>query len=445
MDKSGFRKGDRIPMGEDFAEISNYIANGAQGTVYMASYRGDYYALKWYNSDVVSTPEKLRFRRDNLLRLVSRRPPDPAFLWPIAVTDEYNGSFGYIMPLIPETYEKLRSFLSLDSLNFSSFRGIVSSCLKFVSAFRNLGYAGLTYMDINDGNFFIDPDTDDVLICDNDNIAPVNTDMGIVGNPIYAAPEVASGKKLPNTLSDRHSLAVIIFQMLLSAHPLEGRRWIGNNASKEITDQVYVTDPVFIFDPANDCNRPVPGLQDAAVDRWGLMPRYLRDIFIRAFSRRALIDDPDLRPTENEWLCALTRFSCDIALCDCGNEVFLKDALHVKCDSPDCDGTVCVSFGLGLPAYVAPATGGAIIHRCQLGTCDVGRELDPLLLIVTKKDDPSAVGAKNVASDEPITVITPDNAERSVPFGGAFPLMKGMRIRLCGMEVTVVCPEKSDK
>ena len=444
METSGFRKGDRIPIGQDFAEISEYLGNGAQGTVYMVKYRGDNYALKWYNHDAVPTADALAFRRDNLQKLAERPSPDPAFVWPIAVTDVYRDSFGYIMPLIPESYEKLCNFLNLDSLNFSSFRGIVSSCLKFVSAFRNLGYAGLSYMDINDGNFFIDPDTDNVLICDNDNIAPINTDMGILGNPKYAAPEVVLGQNLPNTLSDRHSLAIIIFQMLFSAHPLEGERWIGNYASKENTDLVYVTDPVFIFDPANGCNRPVKGMQNEAIDRWALMPDYMRKLFCKAFSHLALKEDPNQRPTENDWLSALSRFSCSIALCDCGNEVFLKDSFSAECDSPDCDNAVSVKYGLRLPAYVAPATAGAVISRCQLGTCDVGRELDPLLLIVTKADDPSAAGAKNVSSDH-ITVITPNKTEKSVAFGAAFPLMEGMRIMLCGTEVTVVSSGTSQR
>ena len=46
-------------------------------------------------------------------------------------------------------------------------------CIKLCTAFKKLHEMGYSYQDSNDGSFFIDPDTDDLLICDNDN-ATVN-------------------------------------------------------------------------------------------------------------------------------------------------------------------------------------------------------------------------------------------------------------------------------
>ena len=46
-------------------------------------------------------------------------------------------------------------------------------CIKLCTAFKKLHEMGYSYQDSNDGSFFIDPDTDDLLLCDNDN-ATVN-------------------------------------------------------------------------------------------------------------------------------------------------------------------------------------------------------------------------------------------------------------------------------
>lgn len=40
---------------------------------------------------------------------------------------------------------------------------------------------GYSYQDLNDGNFFINPESGDVLICDNDNVMP----QGVVIPLIY--------------------------------------------------------------------------------------------------------------------------------------------------------------------------------------------------------------------------------------------------------------------
>ena len=68
--------------------------------------------------------------------------------------------------------------------------------LDICCAFRALHLKGLSYQDLNDGNFFINGETGRVLICDNDNVAPDGDNTtGIRGKARYMAPEVVSGKK----------------------------------------------------------------------------------------------------------------------------------------------------------------------------------------------------------------------------------------------------------
>jgi eukaryotic-like serine/threonine-protein kinase len=80
-------------------------------------------------------------------------------------------------------------------------------------------------------------------------------------------------------------------------------------------------DPVFIFDPDNDSNRPQPGVHDNPLSFWPIYPGSLRKLFIRAFT--AGLHDPDARVMENEWrkeMCALRDaiFHCP----HCGAENF---------------------------------------------------------------------------------------------------------------------------
>jgi hypothetical protein len=57
--------------------------------------------------------------------------------------------------------------------------------------------------------------------------------------------------------------------------------------------------PVFVFDPSNDSNRPVPGMHDAILNFWPIYPQAFRDLFIRSFTHG--LSDPDARVMENQW------------------------------------------------------------------------------------------------------------------------------------------------
>ena len=84
------------------------------------------------------------------------------------------------MGLRPSSYHEITEFM-LCNVRFKSFRTVVDAALRIVSAYRILHNAGYSYQDLNDGNFFVDPDTGKVLICDNDNVAPDGYVTGIAG------------------------------------------------------------------------------------------------------------------------------------------------------------------------------------------------------------------------------------------------------------------------
>ncbi len=61
----------------------------------------------------------------------------------------------------------------LQGFVFSSVAALINAGLNMVEGFRALHNRGYSYQDLNDGNFFINPQSGDVLICDNDNVAPM--------------------------------------------------------------------------------------------------------------------------------------------------------------------------------------------------------------------------------------------------------------------------------
>ena len=100
------------------------------------------------------------------------------------------------------------------------------------------------------------------------------------------SPEVVRGDALPSTRTDLFSLAILLFYMLYVHHPLEGKR------ESEIKcfdlpamTKLYGTDPVFIFDPKNRSNEPVPGYHDNAIAFWPIYPQFIRDRFTQVLPR----------------------------------------------------------------------------------------------------------------------------------------------------------------
>ena len=398
-------------------KIVKYLASGGQGDVYIIEYGGKTKALKWYNSKTLGEPDAFY---DNLKRKADKGAPDKAFLWPDAVTERTEGSFGYIMDLIPDGYYALNRILS-SKYCFSSFMAEIDACISIVNSFRKLHNNGYCYAAIHDGNFFIEPLTGDVRICDNDNVAPNGTNTGIRGKPRYMAPEIVVGKGrvLPNTQSDRYSLSAILFLILFMSHPLEGKRWLVPCMTDAIAEKLYGSEPLFIYDPNDNANGPVKNIHVNVMNRWGFMPQYLKDEFLTAFSQQAL-KDPNRRLRELDWLKVLVRFRSDIVKCTCGNEVFIQNASTTKCD--DCGKPVVIKNTIQLPGYSITAAKGSHVYRCQLGTCNADDALNPVALVVAKPD--GTLGVKNMTSTI-FRITTSSGRDKSVEPGMVIPFISG--------------------
>ncbi len=352
------------------------LGGGTQGDVYSVLYNGERKALKWYHPDVFLDRDAFV---KNLQRNIDRRAPTDEFLWPIDRTDvDACGQLGYIMNLKPAGFYVASDLFRNPGL-FPSFKRVVDACLNIAHAFMILHSAGYVYRDISGDNFFINPQTGKVLICDNDNVAPPNADTGIRGTPRFMAPEIVVTNENPTASSDLHSLAVMIFYLLLLQHPLEGRKAGVMDAETKV--KLYGTEPLFIFDEDDTTNALNPEKENNALDLWSALPAHMKNIFHRAFSRQALREGRR-RPSEIEWLRELARLRSEIVPCrHCGNEVYMDNVAPAKCDNTSCGALIESPLRAYLPlfGYALPAIDDMRIYRCQtVLVCNPTNAIDPL-------------------------------------------------------------------
>ncbi len=296
--------------------VGKLLGSGSQGEVYEATANGQVYAIKWYFSQM-ATKEQLA----GIQRLVKIGPPNSSFLWPLElITTSSKKGFGYVMPLRPKRFASIVDLMKRKA--DPSFYALTRAAMELIESFRMLHAKQLCYRDISFGNLFFDPQTGEVLICDNDNIAfeqEVNTT--VLGTPRFMAPEIVRGESLPDVDTDRFSIAVLLFYMFMIHHPLEGRL----EASIKCFDlpamrQLYGHKPLFIFDPISSANRPLPGLHDNALIYWNLYPDYFKQLFTQCFTKG--LRQRQHRPDEAQWLEVLLKLQQSIVSCTCSAENF---------------------------------------------------------------------------------------------------------------------------
>ena len=297
--------------------IIRFIAAGGQGEVYEVEDKktAGRYALKWYFKHSATD-----YQKKLITRLISRGAPDHRFLWPLDMIEQ-KGLFGYIMNLRPLEYKSILDLMKRRAE--PTFASLCMAGINLADGYQSLHSQGLCYRDISFGNLFFNPKDGDVLICDNDNVT-VNKDSegGTEGTPRFIAPEIIIQKESPSTNTDLYSMAVLLFYMLMLHHPLEGA--IEANIKcldGKAMEKIYGKEPIFIWDPVNSTNRPVPGYQNNAIIFWDIYPSYIKELFTSAFT--VGLKNPNKRIVENQWKEAIIRLRNSIIYCGyCGSENF---------------------------------------------------------------------------------------------------------------------------
>ncbi|MGQ0624163.1 MAG: protein kinase domain-containing protein [Sporichthyaceae bacterium] len=411
--------GGRVVVGRSLGE-------GGQAYVFeVRDHVGNPYALKWYK---MADPAQY----DSLAKLIDYGPPSERFLWPLALaTVPGHTDFGYLMPLRPPEYIELVHLMHGHAPDgrpiIVSTAGTLTSCYHLAREFLRLHARGLCYRDINFGNVFLVPATGQTMICDNDNVGVDGSPGFVAGTMDFMAPEVvrlhfgADRGRPPSARTDRHSLAVVLFYMLFIAHPLQGMK----NEHGIVDDPWkllhYGTDPLFIFDPKDERNRPV---QDTPSRYWQHYPGFLRELFCEAFG--AGLQDPDARVTESIWSGAMLRLRDSLTECgQCGGVIF------VDWDEPR---RACVRCGNINDAPRSLQIGNkriAISTLTRVHSDHFGGDPDVSVAVgaMTQKPmDPDCWGICNL-TDKPWTATGADGRVHEVPVGRNIQCDPGTRIQ----------------
>ena len=399
--------------------VVSLLGAGGQGEVYDVEADGQHKALKWYFSGS-ALPQQLEI----LTRLVELGTPDSSFLWPEDLALDPQGErFGYIMGLRPKNYKGLQDLLKcrIDP----TFEVLCRTAFNLVRAYEKLHSKGNCYRDISFGNLFFDPETGDVLICDNDNVAPRDMPGLVMGTPRFMAPEIVRGEAKPSRYTDQFSLAVLLFYIFMVAHPLDGKREAQIKCyDLPAQNKLYGTDPLFIFDPNDDSNRPVPGIQDNALIYWPMYSQELKDLFTESFTVGLM--NPNKRVTENRWLVVLGKMLSGIVRCPkCGAEIFFDNAHPSASRCWHCNGTVAMPTTLVIGKRRVLLQPDAILPAYQIdGRYDTE---DAAGRVVRNPKNPALLGLRNESKDN-WTYIKTDGSHLVVAPGKTAGIAKGAKI-----------------
>lgn len=403
-------------------KVEDLLGEGGQGEVYLVSNSSDRYALKIYKHSVSSD------FKWNLKNNIEKGSPSDEFLWPMKMLECPDGRIGYLMDLRPKNFVSFVSYLT-GKHPFKNRATLIKWCISLCTAFKKLHEQGFSYQDINDGSFFMDPNTGELLICDNDNVTADKKNLGILGKMRYMAPEVVIGEQMPDVHSDRFSLAIILFMALCLGNPFEGERLKNYDILDEKAEyEMFGSNPIFVYHKQDKSNRPIRGYHASVLRRWAYIPIYVKEAFHRTFVD-GLEDRENERTTELEWIKLLTKYRDELLTCPiCGYEYIYgfeeKKRYDVcpSCGKPTKD--VCVLYLLKNKIVLEPEK---MIYASHLDkyTSDYKTAVGK---VVVNKNNSSLWGIK-LALENDVEIKDCEGNEKVVANDGVIPIVRNLKIR----------------
>jgi DNA-binding helix-hairpin-helix protein with protein kinase domain len=433
------KTGDSVFMrsASDPLRVGERLGRGGQGTVFGTEMNGRQLAIKWYRpSPSRLFDEKMQVGLTTLVD--GGRPKNPAFVWPIdMVSCPGREGFGYVMPRMEGRY--ITCFQMLSAAEPPDFQIKIRIGINLVDAFASLHADGLCYRDISFGNLYVDPGTGDVAIIDNDNVGTNGGESLIKGTPQFMAPEVMLDQAPPSTESDLYSLALFLFYLFCHGHPLDGvavERSYNSDERERLSDYELLLKhfgraPVFIFDPADPSNRPVP---DHPVNNWWhVYPRFFQELFITSFTTGLRDATMTGRFAEGIWRKALYRLADCVWQCQRCSAALLFDTREVHRACWHCAAIPPPPLLFTCPGYALVIAEGAVLTSRHLMLPGPGSQT----IATAELDDrfPGSVLLRNVTSDIWDVEATGEEPKQVKP--GQRLLARPMRIKLAGKRASI--------
>ncbi|WP_367357169.1 hypothetical protein, partial [Mesotoga sp.] len=415
-------------------EVISFLGGGGQGEVYKGRLDGREVAVKWYFPDYLNNDHGLRYRLEGLIR---NGAPNDKFLWPmdIVTSQDDSKSFGYIMELRENRFKSIIDLMKRRIEPKLHVLTIVGFELAF--NFRELHKRGLCYRDISYGNVFFDPKNGEVRICDNDNVDLNGMEGAIIGTPRFLAPEIVRGEAQPTISTDLFSLSVLLFYILMFNHPLEGYK----ESSIQFFDlsaqrQLYGFNPIFIYDPQDKSNRPDPNVNMNAIKSWPIYPRFLQDMFIKAFTEG--LRNPESRIREGEWIKAFAHLRDCLYYCsNCGEENFrdfesTRTAICWSCKKP-----TKIPMSIVIEKNLIAITSDMKLYPHHIERDSEFDFIKPQARVARHPTDPNKWGIKNL-SPTVWTATAPDGKELEIDPGRSISIVPGTKINFGNLEGEII-------
>lgn len=333
-------------------EIVKYIGKGGFGVVWEVKRVSDgaKFAFKFFEE---STDLKMRLAhtqiRKNIDHLIKKPIKESdgsylsGFVRPLEMVSNAGGKkgFGYIMDFVEvQKYATIyRSWRKRDQFGVDALEACVLG-KKIAHTFDRIHASGRGYKDVSEGNLCFEPSTGKIFVMDCDNVSAGNV-KSVFGTPKYVAPEVYK-TEMPDSISDRYSMAVFFYRLLVGGYPLEGQKTAAyviknglNDEDVRVAKVLFGDIAIFAFDEKDNSNRIV-NVSESCIPQneldtwkvqaycWSILPDKLKAMFQRVFSENLKGEGKDRRPTENQWISLFDDvIQNDIVKCKCGRHNFV--------------------------------------------------------------------------------------------------------------------------
>lgn len=264
------------------------------------------------------------------------------FCWPYDIVTDQSNRIGLVMPVYRKNFffqnppkkgkEKKSSWYFPADLKYGGavplseigdWKNILTACLLMARGVSKLHLMGLAHSDLSGNNVLVDALTGSTVIIDVDGlVVPDKFDADVMGTGTYVAPEVLAKGLTPSSDTDKYALSVLIYQLLLCRHPLEGRNRFGKDVHR---GREYGADALFIENPLDSRARydakwvrntyTQKGEEKALeylfpwrdLDKlpYTALGPYLSNVIERAFVDG--LHNPKKRPTAQDWERAIER------------------------------------------------------------------------------------------------------------------------------------------